>query len=238
MKKNTYAQEETNIDIEINDVAITENKETNGFWDEDIHVPMAYWIFTIVASFIAGIFLNIAVRHISLDQPIRVVDARNHMQYAEVYEYDINTNEYEYIGTEAKPNPAYNPDMIIHTEVTTLETESTTYRETETTTVVTETVPDYVLLGVFDTSGYVATGNPTASGVMPQINHTVAMNRTQMKELGIDYGTILYIENMGTFVVEDCGCPYNTIDIFCETVQECYDITSSGISVYIVTENK
>jgi len=82
------------------------------------------------------------------------------------------------------------------------------------------------LLGNFKITGYVDTGNATASGVYPKSNHTVAMNKSQMHELGLKYGDTIYIEDLGEFTIEDCGCNWEVVDVFCDSVSECYKITS------------
>lgn len=47
-----------------------------------------------------------------------------------------------------------------------------------------------------------------------------------MRDLGISYGDTITIDGLGTYVVEDCGCKYGVIDVFCDTVSECYALTS------------
>lgn len=70
-------------------------------------------------------------------------------------------------------------------------------------------------------------GATTASGVYPTAGHTIAAD-------GYDFGTVLYIEGFGYYVVEDRGVPYGMIDIF---VNDHSEIPSYGIttaSVYLV----
>lgn len=81
-------------------------------------------------------------------------------------------------------------------------------------------------IGNFKITGYVATGNKTSSGTVPTVGRTVAMNNSQRKELGINYGDKIYIEGLGTYAVEDSGCAYGVVDVFCATVKGCYAITS------------
>jgi 3D (Asp-Asp-Asp) domain-containing protein len=56
---------------------------------------------------------------------------------------------------------------------------------------------------------YVETGNPTASGVMPRGNNTIAVDRELLQSLGYDFGAtaIIYYDNefVGYFVAEDTG---------------------------------
>jgi len=72
-------------------------------------------------------------------------------------------------------------------------------------------------IGNFRITGYTAEegfvyGATTASGMgcRPGI---CAMNNSRRKELGIEYGDKIYVEGLGTYVVADCGCSYNTVDI-------------------------
>lgn len=54
----------------------------------------------------------------------------------------------------------------------------------------------------------------------------------------IPFGTTLYIEGYGFYVVEDRGyLGTSTIDIACPTHDSCYAITSNNINVYIVPNN-
>ena len=83
-------------------------------------------------------------------------------------------------------------------------------------------------LGNLKITGYVATGNPTASGYYPYVGG-VAMSRSY----GLPYGTTIYIEGLGYYTLNDTGCDYGIVDVFCNTIQECYNITSYK-NVYIV----
>ena len=47
----------------------------------------------------------------------------------------------------------------------------------------------------------------TASGVMPQSWHTAATS-------GLDFGTVLYVDGLGYFTVEDRGTDYGWLDVF------------------------
>ena len=85
---------------------------------------------------------------------------------------------------------------------------------------------DMTHLGNFRITGYVATGNKTASGTWPSAGRTIAMNNGQRKELGLSYGDQIYIDGLGTYTLEDSGCAYGRIDIFCNSVSECYALPS------------
>lgn len=83
-------------------------------------------------------------------------------------------------------------------------------------------------LGNLRITGYVATGNLTASGETPYVGG-VALNQSY----GLAYGTRIYIEGFGEYIVNDTGCAYGVVDVFCNTVEECYALTSYA-DVYIM----
>lgn len=125
----------------------------------------------------------------------------------------LNTSEhYNYIETqiESKTIDLENFETEIITEPTIAETETKTY------------------LGNLRITGYVATGNPTALGEMPYVGG-VALNQSY----GLAYGTRIYIEGFGEYIVNDTGCAYGVVDVFCNTVEECYALTSYA-DVYIM----
>lgn len=74
-------------------------------------------------------------------------------------------------------------------------------------------------------------GGPTASGVYPTANHTVACGKN------IPFGTVIYIEGLGYYVCEDRGVGNGCIDIYVNNHSE---IPSWGVGyfdAYIVSEN-
>lgn len=77
-------------------------------------------------------------------------------------------------------------------------------------------------------TGYVATGNPTASGPYPYVGG-VAMSRSY----GFEWGTTIYIDGLGYYTLFDTGCSYGVVDVFCNTEPECYALTSWR-DVYVV----
>lgn len=83
-------------------------------------------------------------------------------------------------------------------------------------------------LGNLYITGYVATGNPTASGPYPYVGG-VAMSRSY----GFEWGTTIYIDGLGYYTLFDTGCSYGVVDVFCNTIPECYDLTSWR-DVYVV----
>lgn len=93
----------------------------------------------------------------------------------------------------------------------------------------TSSAPSDGYLGTYRCTGYVATGNACASGVMPESGVTIASNSLPM-------GTKVYIEGIGERVVEDTGgMDVGTLDIFCNSVDECYALTGN-YDVYIIEE--
>ena len=91
-----------------------------------------------------------------------------------------------------------------------------------------EETADRVYLGNMRITGYVATGNATASGEMPYVGG-VALSTSY----GIPYGTRIYIDGFGEYVVNDTGCAYGVVDVFCNTLDECYALTSYA-DVYLL----
>lgn len=67
----------------------------------------------------------------------------------------------------------------------------------------------------------------TASGVMATEWHTVASGQ-------FDFGTELYIEGLGNFVVEDRGVEGNHIDIFVNDHQQALDLGLQYRDVYLI----
>lgn len=70
-------------------------------------------------------------------------------------------------------------------------------------------------------SAYCETGNPTASGVMPQVGHCAV---DKINGQWIPFGTVIKTEDGRTLVVTDrFGGSYNNrLDIFMESEQECW----------------
>ena len=68
----------------------------------------------------------------------------------------------------------------------------------------------------------------TASGTMAEVGRTVGAR-------GIPYGTKIYIEGYGTYVVEDTGgFNTNVIDIAAASHDDCYKLTNYSVPVYII----
>ncbi len=97
--------------------------------------------------------------------------------------------------------------------------------------------PDYEYLGNYKITGYrmfAASENGgrsdgvTASGVVGEPGRTVAM-----KDLA--FGTRIYIDGLGEYVVEDRGVGSGVVDVACYTTDECYLITGY-YDVYLVED--
>ncbi len=135
-------------------------------------------------------------------------------------------------GLEARKCTECNPDIEI---VTPYVVETTAERNERASSM----SADY--LGNFRITGYYG-DSQTASGKTPKTNHTIAMNNAQRKELGLSYGDVIYIDGdtiKGYYTVEDCGCKWGVIDVFCSSEAECYRITSyaDAYSNVIINEN-
>lgn len=82
----------------------------------------------------------------------------------------------------------------------------------------------YSLLAIvvtLQTTAYYHTGNPTASGVMPQVGHCAV---DKINGQWIPFGTVIHTEDGRTLVVTDrFGGNYNNkMDIFMATESECW----------------
>lgn len=133
-----------------------------------------------------------------------------------------NANEYIPSSTVIVPETEYNPPVseeppVIETEPEVIET---VYEE--------PSAESMTYLGNLKITGYVATGNPTASGCYPYVGG-VAMSRSY----GLPWGTTIYIEGLGYYTLFDCGCSYGVVDVFCNSISECYNLTSYA-NVYVV----
>lgn len=82
-------------------------------------------------------------------------------------------------------------------------------------------------LGSYWITGYTATGSACANGNYPSSGYTAACNSLPM-------GTVVYIEGIGTRVIEDRGgMSSNVIDVFVDSTSDAYAITGT-YDVYIV----
>lgn len=139
----------------------------------------------------------------------------------------IETEAVTEAQTEAETETEAETAEIAPETCETYETEQIYPAETEAVTTQNNAPDGY--LGNFYITGYTAEegfyeGKTTASGVGVGSGQ-VAMNRQRMRELGIFYGNKIAIEGMGTYTVTDCGCSYNTVDVWVLTNAEAYAIT-------------
>lgn len=98
---------------------------------------------------------------------------------------------------------------------------------------------EYLYIGTYSITGYTPkcyhccgnTSGITASGVEAIAGYTVAADKS------IPFGTTLYIEGYGFYIVEDRGhLGKNVIDIAAPDHESCYDLTDTGINVYVVPQ--
>lgn len=105
----------------------------------------------------------------------------------------------------------------------------TTKATTTTTTTLTATNSNGKSLGTFKIVGYSSqeksVGTRSASGLPLKHHQTCAMNRGDMKRLGINYGDYITVVGFGRLMVTDCGCKSGKVDIYCNTISDCYKVT-------------
>ena len=91
--------------------------------------------------------------------------------------------------------------------------------------------PEMEYIGNYWITGYVATGANCADGSVPRSGWTAACN-------SLPFGTVVYIKGLGTRVITDRGGMANdVIDVFCDSVSDCYAITGS-YKVFIVKQGE
>lgn len=135
-------------------------------------------------------------------------------------------------GLEARKCTECNPDIEI---VTPYVVETTVERNERASSMSADYLGDFRITGYYGDS-------QTASGKTPKTDHTIAMNNAQRKELGLSYGDVIYIDGdtiKGYYTVEDCGCKWEVIDVFCSSEVEHYRITSyaDAYSNVVINEN-
>ena len=85
-------------------------------------------------------------------------------------------------------------------------------------------------LGVYELTAYIATGNPCADGVYPQVGYTVASNDPLL------WHKWIRIEGYGEFYVHDTGgMSSNVIDIFMGSYEEAILFGRREADVYAIT---
>ena len=90
--------------------------------------------------------------------------------------------------------------------------------------------PKMSLVGTYQLTAYIATGNCCASGVYPTVGRTVACN-------SLPLGTRIYIEGYGEYVVEDTGgMGGGVIDVFVGSYGEAISFGRRSANVYIIED--
>ena len=84
-------------------------------------------------------------------------------------------------------------------------------------------------MGVYELTAYIATGNPCADGVYPQVGYTVACNDPAL------WHHWIRIEGYGYYYVHDTGgMASNVIDIFKGSYDEAIQFGRQSGEVYII----
>lgn len=78
------------------------------------------------------------------------------------------------------------------------------------------------IIATLSASAYCHTGNPTASGVMPQVGHCAV---DKINGQWIPFGTIVRIKGLGTYRVTDRfgDGRNNCVDLFMESYKKCIE---------------
>ena len=84
-------------------------------------------------------------------------------------------------------------------------------------------------------SAYCHTGNPTASGVMPQVGHCAV---DKINGQWVNFGTKIRLQDGRILVVTDrFGAGYNNrLDIFMDTEQECWNFGRRDLICEVIYE--
>jgi hypothetical protein len=150
--------------------------------------------------------------------------------YADTYDdvYDTSADDVTYYE---EPDVITYDEQPVETYIESVETSTETPTEQ---TVVNEPVEEsnnggMTLLGNLRITGYVAyDGAHTANGDVPYVGG-VAMSTSY----GLPYGTTIYIEGLGYYTLNDTGCAYGVVDVFCYSVGDCYNLPAY-CNVYVI----
>ena len=131
--------------------------------------------------------------------------------------------------TEKQDKPKGNKTVVQATTEPLTEIKQAYVEVSETT----EESPKMIPLGNFYITGYTPTCSHCcgksdgigASGRKIKPGKSVAMNRTDMKALDLEYGDKIYIPGIGERVIEDTGCKQGVIDVACDSHESCYKVT-------------
>lgn len=92
-----------------------------------------------------------------------------------------------------------------------------------------ENIIKEVYMGEYELTAYIATGNPCADGVYPQVGYTVASNDPNL------WHRWIRIEGYGDYYVHDTGgMATNVIDIFVSSYDEAIQFGRRNAEVYII----
>jgi 3D (Asp-Asp-Asp) domain-containing protein len=84
-------------------------------------------------------------------------------------------------------------------------------------------------MGSYELTAYIATGNPCADGVYPEVNHTAASNDPAL------WHHWIHIEGYGDYYIHDTGgMADNVIDIFMGSYDEAIQFGRREAEVYII----
>ena len=84
-------------------------------------------------------------------------------------------------------------------------------------------------IGCYELTAYVATGNPCADGIYPEVGYTVACNDSRL------WHKWIHIEGYGNYFVHDTGgMTDNVIDIFVSSYDEAIQFGRRTADVYII----
>ena len=179
-----------------------------------------------------GFWGFIRPQYINVDIPTESVSMLTTHTYNSINRKDLSSVQDDTYTEEAKPYlPEYKYGQRIEPSVDIIVANGVRNNIDEIDTT------EYTYIGEYKITGYTpgcehCCGNTegiTASGVEAIVGYTVAA------ESSIPFGTTIYIEGYGYYVVEDRGAfDSGTIDIAASTHEECYLLTNNGINVYIV----
>jgi hypothetical protein len=131
---------------------------------------------------------------------------------------------------------------VFTTEKPTIQYTEPKTTENELTTIKYEDIPKLRELGRFKITGYTPTCTHCcgksdgigASGRKIVVGESVAMNRTDMKKFGLEYGDKIYIEGIGEREIVDTGCKQGRVDVACDSHESCNAITGYYRVHYVI----
>ena len=89
--------------------------------------------------------------------------------------------------------------------------------------------PQTTVVGTYELTAYIATGNPCADGVYPQVGYTVASNDPSL------WHKWIHIDGYGDYFVHDRGgMPNNVLDVFVDSYSEAIQFGRRSATVSII----